>query len=680
MEGASVISGVYSSPLSGEPRVAVARPIKRGETTYVLALTAPAATIRDALLRVTPPGWLIGVGDGTGRYVTRSARHEEVSGRLTDPQYLAKVTGASGSFLSPNLDGVLSLAGYVRSPVSNWVYAANVPYAVVTAPIRQSIGVLVGLGILTLAASLAIALLLSRRFASATARLTSQATALGMGRAVEPISTGLTEFKLVSDALRRAGAAIEERTHDRERAREREALLGNVLDAADLHVGVVQLREGTARLVVASREASEFFARFEESFDGNLLLIPSLSEWSALLMRAVDASQPVAGEYTIRTGRGVRRFMGTFVRLSEAGANVRVAFTASDITARYAAEEMARSRTHELETVLATVPAAVWFTYDVDARKTIRNRFATNLMRGAKVEVYSDEQTTPSPGSVHFYSGDAKPVSDLEMPLRKAMRGHGVDEQEYQFHFWDGDVRAVLMSATALRNDSEQVIGAVAVALDITERKRADDQRRLLVNELNHRVKNTLASVQSLVSHSLRGASSPSQAATAVTERLVALAKAHDLLTRESWEGANLREVVQAAIAAYSDASRFDVNGPGLWLKPSVSLGFAMALHELTTNAIKYGALSAAEGRVVIRWSLKNAGRQLSFEWREIDGPAVSPPSRRGFGTRMIERTFSSEDNGRANLKFERGGIVCEIEVPVAPQAPHDSSVDAKTV
>lgn len=663
LAGQIYVSGVYVSPFLGEPRIAVAIPVTQNQTTYVLALTVPTTRLRDVLLGAAPPGWLIGVGDRAGKYVTRSARHDEVSGQPTDPTYLAKVSGASGSFMSATLDGVMSLAGYVRSPLSGWVYVANVPYAAVTAPARRSLWTLIALGMLTVLSSFGITNLLSRRFAASTARLTEQAAALGAGRTPAAVSTGLTEFELVSRALEEAGAAIEERTKERERAREREALLGSVLDSAELHVGVVMIKNAKGRLVVASRAASEFFSKFEDHECGSLLAAPPLAEWSALVMRAAKSDQAVGAEYAISTESSVRLFMGTFVRLSAAGVSSRVAFISSDITARHDAEEIARSRSQELETVLATVPAAVWFTYDIDARETIRNRFARALLRDARLEIYSEDNPTPSPGSVQFYA-DGKPVAEGDMPLRKAMRGHGVDEQEYEFRFWDNQVRVALMSTTALQENTGKLVGAVAVALDVTERKRADDQRRLLINELNHRVKNTLASVQSLVSQSLRGASSPSHAAQVVTERLVALAKAHDLLTRESWEGADLKAVVQAATAAYGEASRFDVSGPSLWLKPSLSLSFAMALHELTTNATKYGALSVPDGRVIIRWSL-NDDNAVKLQWREVGGPKVSAPARRGFGSRLIERSFASENGGRADLRFEPDGLLCEIVSPL---------------
>lgn len=665
--GKEVISGVYASPLSGEPRIAVARSIKRGQSTYVLGLTAPTSQLRDVLLRAAPRGWLVGVGDDAGRYVTRSSRHSDVSGKPTDPAYNARLVGASGTLVSSNLDGVMSLAGYVRSPFSGWVYAANIPYSEVTAPLRRSLALLAGLGLLTLAASLGITYLFSRRFADATARLAGQARALGAGRRTQPLLFGLTEFREVSDALVLAGAAIEERSLERERSREREALLGSVLDAADLHVGVVIVHGGVAQLVVASREANEFFSRLEGP-QGNLLHAAGLAEWAAALTRAAEAAHPVSAEYAIRTDHGVRHFTGTFVRLPGPSNAARVAFTANDITARFAAEEMARARSHELETVLSTVPAGVWFTYDRHAGRTIRNRFASDLMRGAKIEIYSPANPSPAADGVQFYA-DGKPLGEADMPLRKAMRGKALEEQEYEFHFGDGSKKTVLMSATALRDQAGKVVGAVAVGLDISERKRAEDQRRLLINELNHRVKNTLASVQSLVTQSLKGATSPSHATKIVSERLMALAKAHDILTRESWVGANLRDVVNACIAAYPEPERVRQGGPDAWLKPSVGLAFAMALHELLTNAIKYGSLSNAAGTVSIEWSVPEPGSIVHLEWRESGGPAVAAPERRGFGSRLIERSFASEQGGRAEVRFEPRGVVCVIEAPVEARA-----------
>jgi two-component sensor histidine kinase len=207
-----------------------------------------------------------------------------------------------------------------------------------------------------------------------------------------------------------------------------------------------------------------------------------------------------------------------------------------------------------------------------------------------------------------------------------------------------------------------QVTGIFVEGADVTERVRGEEHQRLLINELNHRVKNTLATVQAIAHQTFRH---DHTASTDVFEaRLLALSKAHDLLTRESWEGADLGEVVEGAIAPFrrTDGARFRVTGQRVWLPPRTALAIAMALHELCTNAAKYGALSVPSGQIVIAWEASGTHPiDLEMRWEERGGPVVKAPARKGFGTRLIERALTSELNGEVALRYEPTGIVWTV-------------------
>jgi two-component sensor histidine kinase len=175
-----------------------------------------------------------------------------------------------------------------------------------------------------------------------------------------------------------------------------------------------------------------------------------------------------------------------------------------------------------------------------------------------------------------------------------------------------------------------------------------------------------LTTVQALASQTFKG--EHQEAATRLTfeGRLLALAVAHDVLTREHWEGANLREIVAEALAPYAQEGRgrFDIKGPDLRLPPRMALAIAMALHELATNAVKYGAFWVASGQVRIEWMVCGA-RNFILRWTEKGGPKVTPPTRRGFGTRLIERSLAMELGGEVRLTFEPTGVVCVVEAPL---------------
>ena len=206
----------------------------------------------------------------------------------------------------------------------------------------------------------------------------------------------------------------------------------------------------------------------------------------------------------------------------------------------------------------------------------------------------------------------------------------------------------------------EQVLGIVE---DVTGRKTAELHLRLMIDELNHRVKNTLAVVQAVAQQTFSGSEVPDKLRRSFEGRLAALSTAHDLLTRASWESAELSEVAHEAVTHH--AGRVRVEGPPTRLPPKIAVSLAMALHELCTNAVKYGALSRPEGEVTLTWETVDG--RLHLVWAEQGGPPVAPPSRRGFGTRMIERALASDVDGRAELEFRPEGVVCRIEAALPP-------------
>jgi two-component sensor histidine kinase len=202
-------------------------------------------------------------------------------------------------------------------------------------------------------------------------------------------------------------------------------------------------------------------------------------------------------------------------------------------------------------------------------------------------------------------------------------------------------------------------------------REVAEEHRRLLVNELNHRVKNTLATVQFIAAQTLRNAESSEEARDVLASRLIALARAHDVLTRESWDGADLGEIVARAVEPFSGPgeNRLRFSGPAVRVAPRIALAVAMALQELATNAVKYGALSNGTGTATITWSLAQGqdGRtRFHVRWEEVGGPAVRPPDRRGFGSRLIERALAHDLDGDVTLEFAATGVVCTLEADPA--------------
>jgi PAS domain S-box-containing protein len=221
--------------------------------------------------------------------------------------------------------------------------------------------------------------------------------------------------------------------------------------------------------------------------------------------------------------------------------------------------------------------------------------------------------------------------------------------------WWDTTVSPIL-------DASGEVTRILATSRDVSSERQAEAQRRLLVNELNHRVKNTLATVQSIAAQSLRNAGVDRAVRDALEGRLMAVAATHNVLTDEHWEAVGLREIVRGAVSPYCPRSeQLSVNGDDLRVAPRSAVTLALALHELAINAVKYGALSDG-GRVAVTCTVDRTADHLGLSWLESGGPAVSVPTRRGFGSRILEQALPTELQGTVALDYRPAGLSYVVE------------------
>ena len=304
------------------------------------------------------------------------------------------------------------------------------------------------------------------------------------------------------------------------------------------------------------------------------------------------------------------------------------------------------------------------FTIDLAGRITGWNTGAQNLLG------WDEDEVVGHPANVIFTPEDDRHAVPEE-EMRLAVQDGRADDNRWHLRkdgarFW---ANGLMMP---MRDDDGGLAGFLKILRDRTDARRASDHKELLINELNHRVKNTLATVQAFTTQTLRTATSLPEAREAITARLIALAKAHDVLTAECWEGADLAQIVADALRVHAgDGQRCTWKGNPVRVTPRVALALSMMLHELATNALKYGALSNETGTVAVAWGLactdgttSGTKLRLGLRWKETGGPPVLPPTRRGFGSRMIERGLAAELDGEVWMGFEPAGVVCTVDMP----------------
>lgn len=376
--------------------------------------------------------------------------------------------------------------------------------------------------------------------------------------------------------------------------------------------------------------------------------------------RALDPARgdDSAYEYRIITPEGEHRRVvvngrAVFETVDGVTRATRYIGTVRDITARRAAEAERNEWTTRLRLAVEAGRMAVW---QVDGRG-IASSPELNRVLGFP----DDAKTTLADVYGLYLPGERERTRQIaEAALA---RGERYMEGEFRIRRPDGDVRWLLIRAELQVNDKGQTRSAVGVVMDVTERRDSEERLKLLAREVDHRANNLLAVVQGTVQ--LSQAATADQLKEVLIGRVAALGRAHQLLSEARWEGADLRRLVEEELLAFSlgEAARVSIRGDDVALPPAAAQALAMALHELATNAAKYGALSTSEGQVAVSWTRERRG-PLTIRWAETGGPAVAVPTRKGLGAVMLARALGGPLRGETRMDWRPEGLVCELELP----------------
>ncbi len=323
---------------------------------------------------------------------------------------------------------------------------------------------------------------------------------------------------------------------------------------------------------------------------------------------------------------------------------------------------------HLSEEMLRTAAEGAKFgAHDYDAA-TRRMNWSPELGRLLGLGYAPRSNVSWQAGATFIHPGDRE---EVQAALHEIVKGANFSyELEFRIVRQDGEVRWVLDRGQLIRDpQSGRTQRVIGVAIDITERKLAELRQQMLLKELSHRVKNTLAIVQSIAMQTLRGTKDPSQFASVFEARLLSLASAHGLLTQRAWEGAGLGDIVRGAIGPFLSSageSAFQLSGPSVDIPANSTITLALMLHELLSNAAKYGSLSVPGGRVAILWQVTKSGEgsRLDLNWKEEGGPPAAEPARRGFGTRLL-MMGAEQLSGEIAISFEESGLCCDLTFPL---------------
>jgi PAS domain S-box-containing protein len=329
----------------------------------------------------------------------------------------------------------------------------------------------------------------------------------------------------------------------------------------------------------------------------------------------------------------------------------------SDVTERALAERELGRTAALLRTIIEATPSVI-YVKDRESRMRIANSAALALIGKPWSEVAGRTDRE--------FLADQEQAESVMANDRKVIATGETQELEEWVGSGRGPPRLFLSTKSPLRDDDGAVIGLVGVSVDITARKQAEASRQLLIDELNHRIKNMLTVVQAIAHQTFRRGEIPDSSRKAFEGRIAALAAAHDVLQRSAWDNALLSDVISEAVAFCGPAQqRISHSGPALRLDQKQALAVTLAVHELCTNAMKYGALSNDDGAIEMSWRVEGAEPWLEIVWRERGGPPVLPPKKRSFGSILIERALAQELGGASTLSFDPEGLTCVVRAPL---------------
>jgi PAS domain S-box-containing protein len=668
----TIVTGVFTGALAGTELVMILVPVIRNDTVVALInLSIPTERILSSIQAERPvPAWSIFVTDRSHRIVAHTDDHAFLAGQPADPQVAEGTAAMQGSYEGRGRAGEEVFVAYQRSPRSGWMIGVQVPRSILEEPLRQTVMILlllgIGLAVISITATAGIATILRR----AVRRVAEAAESMGKGQVVDAPSTAVAEADGVGAAISDASHALWARAR---RLHDAELRLRRVLDNLICFVAVLD-RDGTVR------EINDAPIRATGLSRNSVIGLPfrdchwwtHSADAQTRLQDAIAGSaegETVCHEVEIRVAGGAIRVIDFQIAplYDENGAVVALVFSAVDITARKRGE----AQNARLAAIVSSTSDAI-ISFDLERHAILTwNKGAEDLFG------YGEPEAIGMPVTMLIPPTPALPIEN-ERGLFDTIIAEGQVRVDTVRRRKNGSLVDVSATGATIIDPQGRIIGVSAIFRDITARRRAEDQQKLLIRELHHRIKNTLATVQAIAGATMRSAGTMSEFRDVFAARLSALAETHSLLTDNAWDGVSLRELLDAQLASFAEEGRrITLQGPDLRLSPEALVALGMAVHELATNAIKYGALSSPAGRIAINWEtgIEGAGETFWLSWKETGGPPVAKPTRAGFGSLLLERVVGPKLNGIVTVDYPPSGV----EVMIKAELPSNGGSDPAT-
>lgn len=654
------VSDLFVGTVSREHLVSVSLPIFRGDdVAYVLVLSIRPEDFL-AILRQSqlPHSWFATISDRQGRIIARTVDHNEFVGKQISGPSLTTTGQKEGIFRSVDLQGRESLQAFHWSELSGWRFATWAPLSVIEAPSRDLRLSLLGLGAGSLALATLLALYFGTRLSAPIAAAATAGRLLGQGRVLKPLASSLQEANEVVDALRATSVEIRQRTREVKNSDTRLRMAQNLAGLATFEWNL------RTQQIVCSENFRSLFGLSETAplTPANIRAVIHPDD-VARTDTEIDRVRLSGGTYDVEfrilvPGGAVRWIAATGEAMLDAeDAPLRLIGANYDVTEfKNAAETNA-----QLAAVIQSSQDAV-MSMGVDGLVRTWNPGAEALFG------YSAQEIIGKPIQTLYPEGGQEDEHDsLYAGLREGQRLRRDVVRRHK----DGHLIDVNINVSPMYSAGGRLSGFSSIVRDISERKEQEAHLRLVMRELSHRSKNLLAVIQAMARQTARSSGDLEEFEKNYSQRLQALSASQDLIVHQNWHGAPLAELLRSILVPFADdvEARIDLKGPSLNVTPTAAQNLALSIHELATNASKYGALSVPTGRVSLTWAIErgHGGEdRVRISWKEKGGPLVMEPRRKGFGHVVIEKMIAQALEAEVEHVFAPEGVTWTLRMPLS--------------